>query len=154
MSLSTILTEEAVTVGLRSTDKHGIINEMLDLLLKAGFIHDKSAALKAVMEREHKMSTGMKYGIAIPHGKSVSVSSLVACVGISKEPVPFDSLDGKPARIFIMTLSPPEKTGPHLRFLAEVSQLFKSEEKRAAAIVATTPAELLAVITGKSTFWQ
>jgi len=149
MSLSTILTEETVTIGLRSTDKHGIINEMLDLLVKAGSVADKSAALKAVLDREQKMSTGMKYGIAIPHGKSVSVPSLVACVGISKEPVPFDSLDEKPARIFIMTLSPPEKTGPHLQFLAEVSQLFKSEEKRAAAVAATSPAELLAVITSK-----
>jgi len=150
MSLSTILTEETVAIGLRSTDKPGIINELLDLLVKAGSITDKPAALQAVLDRERKMSTGMKYGIAIPHGKTASVASLVACVGISREPVPFDSLDEEPARIFIMTLSPPEKTGPHLQFLAEVSQLFKSETKRAAAVAATTPAELLSVIAMKS----
>ena len=147
MSLSTILTEETVAIGLRSADKHGIINEMLDLLVQSGSIVDKGAALQAILERERKMSTGMKYGIAIPHGKTASVGSLVACVGISKAPVPFDSLDGEPARIFIMTLSPPEKTGPHLQFLAEVSQLFKSEERRAAAVAARTPAELLAIFT-------
>lgn len=150
MSLSTILTEETVATGLRSVDKQGIINEMLDLLVKAGAISDKPAALKAVLERERKMSTGMKYGIAIPHGKTASVESLVACVGISKEPVPFDSLDGEPARIFIMTLSPPEKTGPHLQFLAEVSQLFKSHDKRLAAVAASSPAELLAIVANKA----
>ncbi|HOZ73077.1 MAG TPA: PTS sugar transporter subunit IIA [Spirochaetales bacterium] len=147
MSLSTILVEETAAVNLRSIDKQGIINELLDLLIASGAVTDKPAALKAVLDRERKMSTGMKYGIAIPHGKTDSVSALVACVGVSAEPVPFGSLDGEPSRIFIMTLSPPEKTGPHLQFLAEVSQLFKSETKRAAAMAARTPAELLAVIT-------
>ncbi|HPE88645.1 MAG TPA: PTS sugar transporter subunit IIA [Spirochaetia bacterium] len=147
MSLSTTLSEETAAVSLRSKDKQGIINELLDLLVAAGAVTDKPAALKAVLDRERKMSTGMKYGIAIPHGKTDSVSALVACVGVSAEPVPFDSLDGEPSRIFIMTLSPPEKTGPHLQFLAEVSQLFKSEAKRAAAVAARTPAELLSVIT-------
>lgn len=149
MSLSTILTIETVAVGLHSPDKRSIINELLDILVLAGSITDKHAAFKAILEREEKMSTGMKYGIAIPHGKTETVSSLVACVGISAEPIPFDTLDGKPARIFIMTLSPPEKTGPHLQFLAEVSQLFKSASRRDAAISARTPTELLSVITTK-----
>lgn len=149
MSLSTILTNETVAVGLQSRDKHGIINELLDILVRAGSITDKPAAMKAIMEREDKMSTGMKYGIAIPHGKTDTVPSLVACVGISTAPIPFDTLDGKPARIFIMTLSPPEKTGPHLQFLAEVSQLFKSASRRDAAVSARTPAELLSIITAK-----
>lgn len=149
MSLSTILTMETVAVGLQSQDKHGIINELLDLLVRAGSITDKPAALKAILEREEKMSTGMKHGIAIPHGKTETVPSLIACVGISNESIPFDTLDGKPARIFILTLSPPQKTGPHLQFLAEVSQLFKSASRREAAISARTPAELLSVITAK-----
>ena len=76
------------------------------------------------------MSTGMKHGIAIPHGKTDSVSDLVACIGIADNPVDFDSLDQEPARIFIMTLSPLDKTGPHLQFLAQISLLFKSAEKR------------------------
>ena len=148
MSLCTILTESTVAIGLRSTDKNGVIDELLDMLVSAGSISDKEAAKRAVMEREQKMSTGMKYGIAIPHGKTPSVESLVACVAISTVGIPFDSLDGEPSRIFIMTLSPPEKTGPHLQFLAEVSQLFKSEARRQSAIAAKTPAELLSIITG------
>jgi PTS system nitrogen regulatory IIA component len=82
------------------------------------------------MEREQKMSTGMKHGIAIPHGKSNTINDLIACLGISDKPINFDSLDHEPCRIFIMTLSPVEKTGPHLQFLAEISLLFKSAEKR------------------------
>jgi PTS system nitrogen regulatory IIA component len=60
--------------------------------------------------------------------------------------VDFDALDHKGCKIYIMTLSPPEKTGPHLQFLAEVSMLFRSEEKRQAILKASSPAEILDVL--------
>ena len=96
---------------------------------------------------EHKMSTGMKHGLAIPHGKTDTVSDLVACIGISDNPVDFDSLDQEPCRIFIMTLSPVNKTGPHLQFLAEVSLLFKSADKRAEILKTTDKAEVIRILT-------
>ncbi|OHD77341.1 MAG: PTS sucrose transporter subunit IIABC [Spirochaetes bacterium RIFOXYC1_FULL_54_7] len=148
MNLSTILSTKTVKIGLKSLDKQGIIDELIAILHDAGAIKDVQAAKTAVMERENRLSTGMKFGIAIPHGKTQTVDRLVACVGISRMPVPFDSLDGEPARIFIMTLSPPEKTGPHLQFLAEVSQLFKDETRRERVVEAGSPAELLELITG------
>jgi PTS system nitrogen regulatory IIA component len=89
----------------------------------------------------------MKHGIAIPHGKTATTQDLVACIGISEKQVDFDSLDKLPCRIFIMTLSPVEKTGPHLQFLAEVSLLFKSAEKRAEILNAKTPEEVLEILT-------
>ena len=89
----------------------------------------------------------MKNGIAIPHGKTEAVKDLVACIGVSDEPVDFDALDREPCRIFIMTLSPADKTGPHLQFLAEVSLLFRSDEKRLAILSAKAPEDVLKVLT-------
>jgi PTS system nitrogen regulatory IIA component len=131
MNLKTVLSKETINLHLKGTTKEAIINEMLDILVAAGKIEKRAEAFTAIMEREKKMSTGMKHGIAIPHGKSQTISDLVACIGISDTPIEFDALDHQPCRIFIMTLSPVEKTGPHLQFLAEVSLLFKSAEKRA-----------------------
>ncbi|MFH2116193.1 MAG: PTS sugar transporter subunit IIA, partial [Spirochaetota bacterium] len=105
MNLSTILSTKTVKIGLKSLDKQGVIDELIGILHSAGAIKDIQAARTAVMERESRLSTGMKFGIAIPHGKTPTVDRLVACVGVSETPIPFDSLDGKPARIFIMTLS-------------------------------------------------
>ena len=130
MNLKSVLTTETINLHLKGSSKDEIINELLDILVAAQKIPDRNAALSAVMDREQKMSTGMKHGIAIPHGKSNTISDLVACIGISDKPVDFDSLDHQPCRMFIMTLSPVEKTGPHLQFLAEISLLFKSAEKR------------------------
>jgi PTS system nitrogen regulatory IIA component len=130
MNLKTVLTAETISLHLKGSTKQEIINELLDILVAAKKIQDREAAYAAVTEREYKMSTGMKHGIAIPHGKSTTIHDLVACIGISDKPIDFDSLDHEPCRIFIMTLSPIEKTGPHLQFLAEISLLFKSAEKR------------------------
>src|SRR5215469_10425262 len=143
MNLKTILTKETVCLHLKGTTKTEIINELLDILVEAKKIDDRAAAYTAIMDREQKMSTGMKHGIAIPHGKSPTINDLVACIGVSDTAVDFDALDHEPCRIFIMTLSPVEKTGPHLQFLAEISLLFKSSEKRREILEATTPEEVL-----------
>ncbi|MDR0685813.1 MAG: PTS sugar transporter subunit IIA [Spirochaetaceae bacterium] len=143
MAFNKILTKNTICLHLKGVNKQEIIDELLDMLVAAGKVEDKAAALSAVMEREGKMSTGMKHGIAIPHGKTDSVSDLVACIGISDNPVNFEALDGEPCRIFIMTLSPLEKTGPHLQFLAEISLLFKSQEKRAEMLKAGSPEDIL-----------
>lgn len=147
MDLMTILRPELVALHLKGTTKDEIIDELVDVAMKSGKVADRSRAKASVLERENRMSTGMKHGIAIPHGKTDAVAGLVACVGVSDSPVDFDALDHKGCRLFIMTLSPPEKTGPHLQFLAEVSMLFRSEEKRQALLAAGTAEDVLRILT-------
>ena len=146
MNLKSVLTVDTINLHLKGSTKKEIINELLDILITAGKIQNREAAFEAVMDREQKMSTGMKHGIAIPHGKSAAINDLVACIGISDIPVDFDSLDHEPSRIFIMTLSPVEKTGPHLQFLAEISLLFKSAEKRQDILNAQTPETIIKIL--------
>jgi len=146
MNLKTVLTHETICLHLKGTTKEAIINELLDMLVAAKKIGDRAAAFAAIMDREVKMSTGMKHGIAIPHGKSPTINDLVACIGISDAPVEFDALDHEPCRIFIMTLSPVDKTGPHLQFLAEISLLFKSAEKRQEILNANSTDDVLRIL--------
>ncbi|WP_059370178.1 PTS sugar transporter subunit IIA [Treponema endosymbiont of Eucomonympha sp.] len=147
MDLRDVLTANTVSLHLKGTTKDEIIDEMLEILVSAGKVSNKTAALECVLDREKKMSTGMKHGIAIPHGKTNTVSDLVACIGVSDKPVDFDSLDQEPCRIFIMTLSPVNKTGPHLQFLAEVSLLFKSAEKRQEILKASDKERIIKILT-------
>ncbi|MBN1270997.1 MAG: PTS sugar transporter subunit IIA [Candidatus Aminicenantes bacterium] len=119
-----------IILNLKSETKQGVIEEMISHLKSCGLLRDKEGALKAVLEREKKMSTGMENGIAIPHGKTDTVDSLIAAVAISRQGVDFECIDGKPARIFIMTISPLSQTGPHIQFLAEVSKLLRNPGAR------------------------
>jgi len=150
MDLKNLLKPELVTLDLKGTNKEEIIRELVDLAARSGKISDKEEAIRSVFERENRMSTGMKHGIAIPHGKTTAVQELVACVGISPHEINFDALDRKGCRIFIMTLSPIDKTGPHLQFLAEVGMLFRSEEKRQALLSAKTPEEVVSILLGNA----
>ena len=146
MMIGNVLTPDVVRLELPGETKQQIIESLLDILMETGKVENRQTALDALLEREEKMSTGIENGIAIPHGKTEAVKELAACIGLKKEGVDFDSLDGKPSTIFIMTLSPKDKSGPHIQFLAEVSSLLKDEEGRNEILAAKTPKEVLDVI--------
>lgn len=145
MKIRNVLTPNVIKVPLESTSKEGIIAELLDLLVATGKVSDRDAAFQALMERERKMSTGLQEAVAVPHAKTNTVKSLAAAIGIKPEGVEFDALDGQPSKIFIMTLSPIDRVGPHVQFLAEVSRIIKSKEARERLLHAQTAKEVLAV---------
>ena len=149
MNLKKVLSPDAVWVDLKADTKQGIIEEMVDRLVATGKIKDRSAALEAILERESKMSTGMQNGVAIPHGKTDSVKTLLAAVGLNKAGVDFDSLDGSPCTIFIMTVSPIKRAGPHMQFLAEVSRLISQPAEREKLLACKTHNEIYELLTGK-----
>ena len=142
------LTVETISLDLRGNDKDEILAEMVDLLAASGHIRDKEAVLKAVTDREKRMSTGMQNGIAIPHGKTDSVDCLVAALGIKREGIDFGALDGQPSTIFVMTVSPDSRTGPHIQFLAEVSRPLNDASVRAKILSASTREEVLKLLLG------
>lgn len=149
MNLKKVLSPDAVWVDLKADTKQGIIEEMIDRLVAAGKVKDREAALQAVLEREAKMSTGMQNGVAIPHGKTDAIKSLVAAIGLNKAGVAFDSMDGSPCTIFIMTLAPASRAGPHMQFLAEVSRLISQPSKREKLLACRTHNEIYELLAGK-----
>jgi len=143
MNLRKVLNKNVVCMDLPGSSKAEVIEALVDIAVSTGKIKSKKAALQCVLEREDKMSTGIQAGIAIPHGKTDAVDELVACVALKREGVDFNSLDGDPSRIFIMTLSPANKVGPHVQFLAEISRLLRQAEAREQMLSAGSADELL-----------
>ncbi len=140
------LTAETISLSLKGATKEEIIAEMVDLLVASGHVLDRDAVLKAVLERERRMSTGMQNGIAIPHGKTDAVDCLVAAMGVKREGVDFGALDGEPSTIFVMTVSPDSRTGPHIQFLAEISRPLNDPAVREKILAATSPEEILRLV--------
>lgn len=145
MKLKNILNKDLVKIDLEGNNKSEIINELLDLLVQNGKLKDKELAFKDIMYREQQMSTGIQQGIAIPHAKTKAVDNLVACIGVKKDGVDFNSLDGIPSNIFILTLSPSDHIGPHVQFLAEISRIIKTEESRTKILNAKNKNQVLSV---------
>ncbi len=131
---------------LRSATKEAIIDELLGLLDKTGRIQDLELARREVLEREQSMSTGMQYGVAIPHARTDAVSQLECVIGLQKEGIDFDAMDEEPSRIFVMVLSPRHAAAPHVQFMSTVSQVL-DESGRAALLACTTPSEMYHALT-------
>jgi fructose-specific phosphotransferase system IIA component len=150
MNLKKILNTNLIDLELKGNSKQEIIENLLDILVKTGKVKDRTVALEALLEREAKMSTGLQQGVAIPHGKTDAVNELLACIGIIKDGTDFQALDGIPSKIFIMTLSPLTRSGPHVQFLAEISRVLTNEGMRDKLINATSEDELLSLIIKRS----
>ena len=148
MNVKKPLTVETISLDLNGATKEDILAEMVELLTASGHIRDREAVLKAILEREKRMSTGMQNGIAIPHGKTDSVDCLVAALGIKRGGVDFGALDGQPSTIFVMTVSPDSRTGPHIQFLAEISRPLNDAAVRARLLAAATREEVLHLLIG------
>lgn len=132
MILTQILQPTCIKVPLAGRDKDAVITELIDVLDENGLLLGRQEALEAVFTRERTRSTGIGSGIAIPHGKCNAVRELVMALGIAREPIDFDSVDGKPVSLVILLVSPVDKTGPHIQALARISRLMLDEEFKTA----------------------
>jgi fructose-specific phosphotransferase system IIA component len=146
MLLLDFINKECVKVPLESTDKDGVIVEMIDLLVANGDIDDRDGALQVVMDREALMSTGIGNGVAIPHGKTEGVSHIVGAIGITAGPLEFDSVDKEPVRLVILMVSSAAETGPHIRALSRISRLLADETFRQRLIDAPTADDVVEIV--------
>lgn len=146
MELSKILTPDRIRLPIGATNKEGVITELIDVLASTGAIQNRDAALEAVLKREAERTTGIGYGLAIPHGKTDGCDKLTIAAGKPAQPVDFQSLDGRPVTFVVLLVSPPDQTGPHIQALAKISRLMNIEDFRTAVERASTPDELYQAI--------
>lgn len=149
MILTQILQPTCVKVPVEGKDKNAVITELVNLLDNNGLLLNRNAVLEAVFVREKTRSTGIGSGIAIPHGKCKGVKELVMAIGIAREPIDFESVDGKPVTIIILLVSPTDQTGPHIQALARISRLMLDEQFRQSLKTAGSAEELYELLNNK-----
>lgn len=145
-NLIKLVTSKCISTDLKGTTKEEIIEEMVDLVVKSGAVTDREEVLRDVFAREQTMSTGMQHGIAIPHGKTDGVSRMCTAIGIKKGGIDFNSLDKLPARIFIMVVSPRKASGPHIQFLASITNILKNPGTIEKMLEAKKPSEIQTIV--------
>ena len=148
MKITEFLSEQSINVNLSSTNKEGVIRELVHLLVKAGRIKaaDEEKLVPILLAREALGSTGIGQGVGIPHGKSNSVRELVGAFGLSRRGVNFDSLDGDSVNIFFLLVAPEDSAGPHLKALARISRLLKDRFFRESLKEAKDEKEIIRII--------
>ena len=140
MLLTELLTPDQVVMPVMARDKGGVIAELTQHLANRWGC-DYPKLLEAVHEREKGGSTGIGFGVAIPHARAPGVPELSLVCGVSPSPVPFDSIDGEPVRLFFLIVGPPASAGQHVKLLGRIAKLVRHENVRRRLFDATTPHE-------------
>ena len=128
--LPDLLIPERVKVPLASHSKDEVLRELVQLAMPSASQAALDSVVSAVLEREKLLSTGIGSGIAIPHGRTNQVDTLILAAGVAPVPIDFDALDGKPVSLFFLLLGPESTAGAHVRALGRISRIVRHESVR------------------------
>ncbi|HXG60713.1 MAG TPA: PTS sugar transporter subunit IIA [Planctomycetota bacterium] len=148
MKLSDLLRENQIVLGFQARDKEETIVRLVDALVAGARLprERRDAALDALRARERLASTGLENGIAFPHAAVDGLREPAAALAVAPRGVPFESVDGRPARLIVLLTIPRPSTRTHLRALAAAAKLLSLEAFRAALLDARTPGEALQAV--------
>lgn len=130
MKLTRLLNPEAILIPLEPDTKEEALARMVQLLVKSYGLEAEEEIAGKVYEREKKMSTGIGYGVAVPHAKYDKIQDIKIAVGISKKGIPFDAIDDEPVYIVFALVSPADTVGQHVRTLSAISRITSYEQMR------------------------
>jgi len=134
MDLSDILTPEQIKANLKATNRWEAIDELIDNLVETARIRpeDRDAIISVVKKRESSMSTGIGFGIGIPHASTDLIYEVVGAFGRSKSGVNFDALDNQPVSLVMLFLVPQGQFQKHLHTLAKIAKILHKKDFRQA----------------------
>lgn len=134
MDLGDILSPQQIVPEMRASNRWEAIDELIDHLVGHGKIkpENREAILAVVKKRETSMSTGIGYGIGIPHASTDLIYEVVGALGRSKKGISFDALDNQPVNLVMLFLVPQGHFQKHLRTLADIAKLLHRNEFRRA----------------------
>lgn len=144
MLLADYLDIHSINLNLSGTSKEQILTELVDFLITRKIVKGREPLLRALLEREGLGSTGIGFGVAIPHGRSPEISKPAMVFGRSKDPVNFDAIDGQPSRFFFLLVAPENGNNDHLYLLAKIARMMKEAKSRERLLEITSPEEAVA----------
>src|SRR5438309_146574 len=130
MTLGDILQKEQIITDLQATDRWEAIDELINHLVACQKIkpEHRDAVAAVVKKRETSMSTGIGFGIGIPHASTDLIYDVVGAFGRSKKGVNFDALDNQPVNLVMLFLVPQGQFQKHLHTLANIAKLLHKKE--------------------------
>jgi mannitol/fructose-specific phosphotransferase system IIA component (Ntr-type) len=134
MNLGDILGPDNILPELQAADRWLAIDELINNLVVTGKIKAecREAVAAVVKKRETSMSTGIGFGIGIPHASTDLIQEVVGAFGRSRTGVNFEALDNQPVNLVMLFLVPQGQFQKHLHTLAGIAKLLHKKEFRQA----------------------
>ncbi len=142
------LDKRNILLKIKGRSKKSILTFLVDNLISTKKIDKgcKKEVIKALLHREEMGSTAIGGGIALPHARLEGIKRVTLCIGISKEGVDFDSLDGEPVHVIVLLLSNQKEAGLHLKSLAFLARILKDKNFVRRLTTVTTPDEVISLL--------
>jgi len=152
MDLGDIISPEQIKADLQATTRWEAIDELINSLVDAGKIkpENRDAIVAVVKKREASMSTGIGFGIGIPHASTDLIYEVVGALGRSRKGVNFDALDNQPVNLVVLFLVPQCQFQKHLHTLAKIAKLLHKKEFRNALEAAPDAKVMYEIITSEA----
>lgn len=147
--LSDLIAPEAILPRLLATSRRQALQLMAEALAKSVPAVDARAAFDAVLIRERLSGTGMGEGVAIPHAAVPGLTHPVAAFARLDPAQDFEALDQRPADLVFLLLSPPDRSGDHLKAFARISRFVRHADMREKLRAARGGDELYTLICSK-----
>lgn len=139
-------TDNKFIIKLKSNEKFQSIMELAMVFKDSENCSDIDELIQALIERENIMSTGIGFGIAIPHAKIKSVKEITFAIGISKNGIDFDSLDGEPVHLIILVAAGERQHKNYLKILSSIMTILKDNVVKEKIINSETAEEILTIL--------
>ncbi|GHU68156.1 hypothetical protein FACS189447_10630 [Spirochaetia bacterium] len=146
MLLVKVFNKDAINTDLKSKTKQDVFEELLETIQNVQPDLNTKEALKALTEREDRMSTGIMPHVALPHALCLSVKGTIGAIGISRSGIAYDALDGLPVHLIFMLLANPESCGQNLRVLKHLAGLLERPQFAADLIGKKNAEEIQAML--------
>ncbi|MSU41985.1 MAG: PTS sugar transporter subunit IIA [Pedosphaera sp.] len=148
MILSEIIRPDQILPDLRATNRWEAIEELVDKLVVCGRLReaDRDAVIEVVKKRETSMSTGIGFGIGIPHASVDLIDEVIGILGRSKAGINFEALDNQPVKLVVLFLVPQGQFQRHLHTLANIAKRLHNKEFRQALESAPDAAAMMQAI--------
>ena len=132
MTLSDIVQADHIEPNLKAGDRWAAIDELVDKLISSGAIKEDSreAITEVIKKREKSMSTGIGFGIGIPHAATEAIDEVVGALGRSTSGIDFEALDNQPVNLVVLFLVPQGQFQKHLNTLANIAKLLHNRDFR------------------------
>jgi PTS system nitrogen regulatory IIA component len=142
MRITAYLSSASVVPELRGGGVDGVLRELSEVLARAAPSVGAAQIYTVLSDREKAAPTAMEKGVAIPHGRMPGVADLVACFGVSHQGIAFNARDGGLSHFFFALLAPENSAGIHLKALAKVSRILRSDSLRTSILNLSSASEM------------
>lgn len=131
LSLIKLINKDLINRNFNGTTKKEVLKEVVRMVDSDNRLNSKELYYEKILEREEEFTTGVGYGIAIPHAKTRAVIKPTIVILKLSKPIDWESLDDKPVDL-VIGLAVPEKEGnnTHLKIISKLSMKLMEDDFR------------------------